>query len=67
MQGSNEQADVGNRRVDTVREGEGETDSAGSADIYTRPRVKQTAHVELSSGLRDDLDGGWEAQVEGDT
>ena len=43
MQGMNRDADIQNRLVDTVGEGEGEVNWESNTDIYTLPCVKQTA------------------------
>ena len=40
MQGSNEDADIGNRLVDPVGEGEGGTNGESSMETFTLPYVK---------------------------
>ena len=43
MQGRTRDADIENGLSDAAGEGEGGTNTASSADIYTLPCVKQTA------------------------
>ena len=66
-QGSNRDADIEKRLVDTVGEGEGGTNWESSMETYTLPEVKQIASGSLlydegSSNLVlcDNLDG-WDA------
>ena len=47
MQGSSRDADIENRRVDTVGEGEGGMKGESSLDIYTLPYATQTASGDL--------------------
>ena len=47
LQGSNGDADIGNRFVDPGREGEGRMIRESSMEIYTLPYVKQIASRDL--------------------
>ena len=57
MLGRNEDADVKNRLVDTVGEGEGWTDGGRSIHINTLPCVKSTAAEKLPNNTGNPAGG----------
>ena len=73
MQGSNEDADIENRAVDTVEEGEGGLNGESIMERYTLPYGKYIAsgnllyeYKELNPGLSEDLEG-WKGVADGQT
>ena len=73
MQGSNEDADIENRVVDTVEEGEGGLNGESIMERYTLSYGKYIAsgnllyeYKELNPGLSEDLEG-WKGVADGQT